>query len=61
MKKSAYGYITLNTKPKPPRLQRRNRNDEFEEMRDMREAYGSGFFSPALKRIIEQRIYIKKP
>ena len=59
MRKSAYGYIEVKPKPKPKRITRRSRVDEFEEMREIREAYGSRFFSPALQHIIDQR-YIKK-
>lgn len=55
MRRSAYGYIEVKPKPKPKRLTRRSRVDEFEEMREWRAAYGTRFFSPALQRIIDQR------
>jgi len=55
MRRSAYGYIEVKPKPKPTRLTRRSRYDEFEEMRDIKEAYGPNFFSPALQRIIDER------
>lgn len=55
MRRSAYGYIEVKPKPKPKRLTRRSRVDEFEEMREWRVAYGTRFFSPALQRIIDQR------
>lgn len=58
MRRSAYGYIEVKPKPKKPRLQRQRR-DEFEDMRDWREAYGNKFFSPALQRIINERTYNK--
>lgn len=59
MRKSAYGYVELKPKPKPKRLSRRCRVDEFEDMREIKEAYGSRFFSPALQRIIDERSYKK--
>ncbi len=43
MRRSAYGYIEVKPKPKPKRLTRRSRYDEFEDMRDIREAYGPNF------------------
>lgn len=55
MRRSAYGYVELKPKPKPKRLTRRSRVDEFEEMRELKEAYGPRFFSPALQRIIDKR------
>lgn len=60
MRRSAYGYIEVTPKPKPKRLTRRCRYDEFQDIIEWKKAYGNGFFSPALKRIIEQRIYVKK-
>lgn len=59
MRRSAYGYIEVKPKPKPKRLTKRCRTDEFEAIREMKEAYGPSFFSPALQRIINQR-YVKK-
>lgn len=55
MRRSAYGYIEVKPKPKPKRLTRRSRVDEFEELREWREAYGSRFFSPAMQRLIDLR------
>ena len=55
MRRSAYGYIEVKPKPKPKRLTRRSRIDEFEEMREIKEAYGPRFFSPAMQRLIDLR------
>lgn len=55
MRRSAYGYIEVKPKPKPKRLTRRSRVDEFEEMREIKEAYGPRFFSPAMQRLIDLR------
>lgn len=57
MRKSAYGYVELKPKPKPKRLSRRCRYDEFQDIIEWKSAYGNGFFSPALMRIIKERIY----
>jgi hypothetical protein len=59
MRRSAYGYVELKPKPKPKRLTRRSRVDEFEDIREIKEAYGPKFFSPAMQRLIDLRSYKK--
>ena len=58
MRKDPYGFIPAPVKVRKPRL-KKCRYDEFQDMIEWKTAYGNGFFSPALKQIIQQRIYNK--
>jgi hypothetical protein len=58
MKKDAYGYIQPPIKTRKKRLMQ-IRYDELAEQREVKAAYGCRFFSPALQRHINEKIYNK--
>jgi len=58
MRKNPYGYIQPPVKTRKKRLTQ-IRYDELEEQRELKAAYGCRFFSPALQRLINEKIYNK--
>jgi hypothetical protein len=58
MKKNPYGYIQPPVKVRKKRLMQ-IRYDELEEQRELKAAYGCRFFSPALQRLINEKIYTR--
>lgn len=59
MRKNPYGYIEVPVKKRKKRLMQ-IRYDELEEQRELKAAYGCRFFSPALQRLINEKIYTKQ-
>jgi hypothetical protein len=58
MRKSANSYIDPPVKTRRRRLMQ-IRYDELAEQREVKAAYGCRFFSPALQRHINEKIYNK--